>query len=93
VLKLRLRPVWGVPTPWPRGQFAAPSDVVTPAYWQRRISAVDNAGEQDFSRILTELIGTFSLVLGLGLLSPPQAATNMVQALLSLMPLMQVHPT
>ncbi len=93
ILRLRLRPVWGVPTSWPQGQFAAPADVLTPAYWQRRISAVDAGTAQDFSRILTELIGTFSLVLGLGLLPPAQAAANAAQALLALMPLMQVRPT
>ena len=91
ILKLRQRPVWGVPTPWPRGLNAAPSDVLTPAYWRRRISAVDDGPAQDFSRILTELIGSFSLVLGLGMLSPAQAASNMAQALLALMPLMQVR--
>ena len=84
--------MWGVPTAWPQGQFAAPSDVLTPAYWQRRISAVDAGTAQDFSRILTELIGALSLVLGLGLLPPAQAATNSARALLALMPLMQVRP-
>ncbi|MGI8912407.1 MAG: hypothetical protein ACR2JY_01235 [Chloroflexota bacterium] len=93
VLKLHLRPVWGVPSIWPPTQFGPPTDVVTPAYWQRRVSGVDSGGGQNFSRVLTELIGSFSLVLGLGLLPPPQAATNMAQALLTLMPLMQVRPT
>lgn len=69
-----------MPATWPPVQFGPPSDVATPTYWQRRVSAVDGGG-QDFSRVLTELIGSFSAVLALGLLSPPQAAANMALAL------------
>jgi hypothetical protein len=93
ILKLRWRPVWGVPTPWPPVPSAAPSDIVTPAYWRRRISALDGGPAQDFSRVLTELIGSLSLVLGLGMLPPAQAASDMAQALLALTPLLQVRPT